>query len=151
MRDCWPKHGGSYSSPHLLTVDGVAQVVILSAPGAVSVDPADGKLLWDHKWEGGAIVQPAITADGDILINAIHTGDRPILMSLTVLMAIAYSFFNLVTDVLYAYADPKLEGLAPAQKLLLRTGPDNARKIKQQIRELAVALGVPEERLPPVR
>lgn len=46
---------------------------------------------------------------GDILINAIHTGDRPILMSLTVLMAIAYSLFNLITDVLYAYADPRVK------------------------------------------
>jgi len=65
-----PSHGGSYSSPHLFTVDGTTQVVILSSPGAVAVNPADGKLLWEHKWEGGAIVQPAITEDGDILINA---------------------------------------------------------------------------------
>ena len=65
-----PIHGGSYSSPHLVTIDGVTQVVILSAPGAVSVNPADGKLLWDYKYEGGAIIQPAITEDGDILINA---------------------------------------------------------------------------------
>ena len=65
-----PLHGGSYSSPHLITVDGVPQVVNLSAPGAVAVNPTDGKLLWEHKWEGGAIVQPAITAEGDILINA---------------------------------------------------------------------------------
>ena len=65
-----PLHGGSYSSPHLVTIDGVTQVVILSAPGAVSVNPADGKLLWDYKWEGGAIIQPGVTADGDILINA---------------------------------------------------------------------------------
>ncbi len=65
-----PLHGGSYSSPHLVTIDGVTQVVILSAPGAVSVNPADGKLLWDYKWEGGAIIQPAVTEDGDILINA---------------------------------------------------------------------------------
>jgi outer membrane protein assembly factor BamB len=65
-----PLHGGSYSSPHLVTIDGVRQVVILSAPGAVSVDPADGKLLWDYKWEGGAIIQPGVTEDGDILINA---------------------------------------------------------------------------------
>ena len=64
-----PIHGGSYSSPHLLTVNGVTQVVILSAPGAVSVNPKDGSLLWEHKWEGGAIVQPAITAEGDLLIN----------------------------------------------------------------------------------
>jgi len=65
-----PSHGGSYSSPQLFTVDGTTQVVILSSPGAVAVNPADGKLLWEHKWEGGAIVQPAITEDGDILINA---------------------------------------------------------------------------------
>jgi outer membrane protein assembly factor BamB len=65
-----PQHGGSYSSPQLVTIDGVSQVVLLSAPGAVSVSPADGKLLWEHTWEGGAIVQPAITADGGILINA---------------------------------------------------------------------------------
>lgn len=45
---------------------------------------------------------------GDILINAIHTGDRPILMSLTVLIAVAYTSFNLLTDVLYAYADPRV-------------------------------------------
>jgi outer membrane protein assembly factor BamB len=65
-----PQHGGSYSSPQLATIDGVAQVLILSAPGAVSVSPADGKVLWEHTWEGGAIVQPALTADGGVLINA---------------------------------------------------------------------------------
>jgi outer membrane protein assembly factor BamB len=68
-----PQHGGSYSSPHLATFDGVDHVVILSAPGAVSVNPADGQLLWEHKWEGGAIVQPAITDDGDILINGMSS------------------------------------------------------------------------------
>jgi len=65
-----PQHGGSYSSPQLVTIDGIAQVLILSAPGVVSVSPADGKLLWEHTWEGGAIVQPGLTADGGVLINA---------------------------------------------------------------------------------
>jgi outer membrane protein assembly factor BamB len=65
-----PPHGGSYSSPQLATIDGVPQILILSAPGAVSVSPADGTVLWEHSWEGGAIVQPAITEDGGILINA---------------------------------------------------------------------------------
>jgi outer membrane protein assembly factor BamB len=36
----------------------------------VSVAPADGTVLWEHSWEGGAIVQPAITEDGGVLINA---------------------------------------------------------------------------------
>ena len=65
-----PQHGGSYSSPQLFTIDGVAQILLLSPPGVVSVAPADGTLLWENAWEGGAIVQPALTADGDVLINA---------------------------------------------------------------------------------
>ncbi len=68
-----PRHTGTYSSPQFTTIDGVAQVLLLSAPGAISLAPADGTLLWEHKWEGGAIVQPAMTADGDVLINAIAT------------------------------------------------------------------------------
>ena len=65
-----PAGGAGYSSPHLLAIDGVAQILLMSKPGATSVTPADGKLLWEHKWPGGArIVQPALTADGDILIS----------------------------------------------------------------------------------
>ena len=66
-----PKDGGSYSSPHLVTIDDVAQILQLSTAGATSVVPADGTVLWTHEWSGGVIVQPAITADGDILINSI--------------------------------------------------------------------------------
>ncbi len=59
----------SYSSPHLVTLDGVAQVLMLNGAGTTSVAPADGTLLWEHPW-AGSIVQPALTADGDVLINA---------------------------------------------------------------------------------
>ena len=48
----------------------------------------------------------------------------------------------------YAYADARLESLTPAQKLLIRTGPENARRIQARLREIAVALGIPPERLP---
>ena len=64
-----PKGGGGYSSPHLLTVDGVAQVLLLNGAGVIGVAPSDGKLLWEHKWRGDGIVQPAVTADGDILLG----------------------------------------------------------------------------------
>ncbi len=47
----------------------------------------------------------------------------------------------------YAFADPRLEALAPAQKQLLRMGPENARAVKAKLREIALALGVPAERL----
>jgi outer membrane protein assembly factor BamB len=65
-----PARGGSYSSPHLSTVGGVPQVILLRSEGATSVAPEDGTLLWEHAWPpGGAIVQPAVTADGDVLIS----------------------------------------------------------------------------------
>jgi outer membrane protein assembly factor BamB len=64
-----PARGVSYSSPQLLTIDGVAQILLLSATGATSVALADGTLLWEHPWPGYPIVQPALTADGDILIS----------------------------------------------------------------------------------
>ena len=42
----------------------------MSRAGAISVAPADGALLWEHPWPGRTrIVQPALTADGDILIS----------------------------------------------------------------------------------
>jgi uncharacterized membrane protein YhaH (DUF805 family) len=63
-----PDGGDSYSSPHLLTIGGVAQVVLLSASGATSVAPADGSVLWKHSWPGFAPLQPALTADGGVLI-----------------------------------------------------------------------------------
>jgi outer membrane protein assembly factor BamB len=65
-----PAGGVSYSSPHLVTIDGVAQVLLMSAAGATSVAPADGKRLWEHPWRGFPIVQPALTEDGDVLIAA---------------------------------------------------------------------------------
>jgi outer membrane protein assembly factor BamB len=63
--------GDGYSSPHLVTIDGVPQIVLMSAAGATSVAPADGKLLWKYSWPSDTrIMQPAVTADGDLLITA---------------------------------------------------------------------------------
>jgi outer membrane protein assembly factor BamB len=67
-----PKHRGGYSSPHKVTIDGVVQILLLTADGAISVAPADGKLLWEHSWPGVPIVQPALMSDRDILMT---TGD----------------------------------------------------------------------------
>jgi outer membrane protein assembly factor BamB len=64
-----PARGESYSSPHLLIIDGVAQILLMSGAGATSVTPADGTLLWEYPWPGAAIVQPAQAADGDVLIS----------------------------------------------------------------------------------
>jgi hypothetical protein len=48
----------------------------------------------------------------------------------------------------YAFADPALEALAPAQKQLLRTGPRNVQRFKSSLRAIAIAIGIPESRLP---
>ena len=55
--------------PHLLTIDCVAQVLLMSGAGATSVGPASGTVLWEHAWPDAPIVQPALTADGDVLIS----------------------------------------------------------------------------------
>ena len=70
--------GGSYSSPHLLTLDGVRQVLIVKHTGVVSVRPADGELLWEHPWPGIGIMQPALTSDGELLISMVNDGAQPI-------------------------------------------------------------------------
>jgi outer membrane protein assembly factor BamB len=68
-----PAGGAGYSSPHLATIDSVAQILLLRGSRTISVAPADGKLLWEHVWEPGVgILQPALTGDGDVLIT---TGD----------------------------------------------------------------------------
>jgi outer membrane protein assembly factor BamB len=66
-----PTGGAGYSSPHLATIDGVPQILLLRGGRTISVAPADGALLWDHTWQPGAsIVQPALTEDGDVVINS---------------------------------------------------------------------------------
>ena len=71
-----PSGGVSYSSPHLLTIDGVEQILMPSDAGVISVTPAEGTVLWQHSWPGFRIVQPARTADGDVLLCSERTGTR---------------------------------------------------------------------------
>src|SRR5262249_44573804 len=69
-----PARGESYSSPHLLTIDGVQQILLSSAAGTASVALADGAVLWEHPRPSFAIVQPALIASGDVLIAAGESG-----------------------------------------------------------------------------
>jgi hypothetical protein len=48
----------------------------------------------------------------------------------------------------YAFADPHDEALTGAQKQLLRMGSENALTVQAKLREIAVALGIPPQRLP---
>jgi len=64
-----PTHVGSYSSPHRVTIDGIAQVLLLGGAGATSVAPADGTVLWERAARGTSIVQPAVLSDGSLLVD----------------------------------------------------------------------------------
>ncbi len=64
-----PAAGVSHSSPQRMRLGGVDQVVLMSSAGVTSVAPADGAVLWEHSWPGFPIVQPARTAEGDLLIS----------------------------------------------------------------------------------
>lgn len=69
-----PDGGDGYSSPHLLTIDGVEQVILASQHNVVSFSPSDGKSLWLHDWKGSTrIVQPAQIEGGDLLISQGNT------------------------------------------------------------------------------
>jgi hypothetical protein len=48
----------------------------------------------------------------------------------------------------YVFIDDGLENMSEVQKHLLRMGPKNTQKIQQKVREIALALGVPETQLP---
>jgi hypothetical protein len=48
----------------------------------------------------------------------------------------------------YGYRDERLESLSAAEKQLLRMGPANARRVQTKLREIALALGIPPQRLP---
>jgi len=65
-----PAGGAGYSSPHLVTIEGVPQILLLRGSRTISVAPADGTLLWEHTWTPGVgIVQPALAPGGDVLIT----------------------------------------------------------------------------------
>jgi outer membrane protein assembly factor BamB len=71
-----PKNGCCYSSPHRATIGGVEQIVLMNGPGTISVSPDDGRLLWEHAMPTGArIVQPALTAEGDLLLSIGESSD----------------------------------------------------------------------------
>jgi len=65
-----PKGSDSYSSPQLLTINGVEQIVLMSSTGATSVALADGKELWNHSWPSDTrVMQPAVAGDGQLVIS----------------------------------------------------------------------------------
>ena len=57
-----PEGGAGYSSPHLMTIDGVRQVLLMRGARTTSVSPADGRMLWQNSM-GAERQHPAAGAD----------------------------------------------------------------------------------------
>lgn len=69
LRWSGPDGKDSFSSPHLLTIDGVEQILMMSKVGANSFAAVDGSQLWEYSWGEGRIVQPALAFDGDLILS----------------------------------------------------------------------------------
>jgi outer membrane protein assembly factor BamB len=76
--------GNSYSSPHLVTIDGVQQVILMSHSGALSIEPGSGKQLWKYTWPvEDRILQPAVISEGEFLLAGEYNSIRRINVSST--------------------------------------------------------------------
>ena len=73
----WSADAGtdSYSSPQLTTLGGKPQILMLSDRGLFSVDPADGKVLWQH----GQVMpgaprtgQPHLVGDSELVVATLE-------------------------------------------------------------------------------
>lgn len=64
--------GASYSSPRLLELHGVRQVVSVNRRSVTGHDPASGALLWKEEWPGAfpKVAQPLAVSGGKVLVTA---------------------------------------------------------------------------------
>lgn len=66
-----PSRGMNFSSPQLVTIDGVEQLIFGDEEGLRSLQPATGSQLWSYKptkWEGPAVCQPQLLYDTDLIV-----------------------------------------------------------------------------------
>ena len=66
--------GWSYASVHLARLDGVDQLLAVTAAGLTSLDPQHGQILWTHDFNIGGtrncVIQPTLLNGNDILLGA---------------------------------------------------------------------------------
>jgi hypothetical protein len=114
------------------------------ADAIASVDPARAAKLY-------ATLKPRIEEAHRELGSPDASFDRTLERAIVVLLKTP-----IVTDAIrlkpkgigYAFADVRLESLTAAQKQLLRMGPRNVRIVKERLRWIAMALGIPPDHLP---
>ena len=64
--------GAGYSSPTLVTLAGVAQILIFNSGGVSAHDPATGTNLWKYHWPGGHphVSMPVAIPDDRLLVSS---------------------------------------------------------------------------------
>ncbi|MEC5127578.1 PQQ-binding-like beta-propeller repeat protein [Verrucomicrobiales bacterium BCK34] len=69
--------GASYSSPRILTLNGVEQIVSVNAKDVTGLTIDDGKELWKYEWPGSypKVGQPLKAAENRILVTASYGVD----------------------------------------------------------------------------
>ena len=152
---------GQTPAAELKSIGPIAPFRVRAARGALSVDPASY-----HRYDRYAQAVSALDAGGvarvyETLKPRINEADRnfggPGAFDAVLERAIVELLKVPVPDgdvalrpagIGYAFADPRLEEMSPAQKQLFRMGPDNVRAIQTKLREIASALSIPESRLP---
>ncbi len=77
-----PDGGDSYSSPQLVKIDSVPQVLLMSQSGALGVEPVRGAQLWKYSWPmESRILQPAVIEGGDLLLAGEAAGVKRVSVS----------------------------------------------------------------------
>jgi outer membrane protein assembly factor BamB len=66
--------GAAYSSPMLVTLAGVRQILTVTASRLVGLSPEQGTLLWEFPWQAGTASQPLITAPDRVFISTDSSG-----------------------------------------------------------------------------
>jgi Protein of unknown function (DUF3014) len=114
------------------------------ADAVASVDPAGGARLY-------ATLKPRIEEAHRELGYPDIPFDRALERAIVLLLETPVQDGALRVEprgIVYGFADEELEDLTAAQKQLLRMGPRNARVVQRALRSIALALGIPSERLP---
>ena len=114
------------------------------ADAIASVDPAGAARLY-------ATLKPRIEEAHRDLGSADQSFDRTLERAIVALLdtpVVDGSVLLKPKGIGYAYADERIESLTGAQKQLLRMGPRNVRIIKMRLRDIGLALGIPQAQLP---
>ena len=75
----------SYTSPMLVTLGGVRQVLVVTAARAAGLRPEDGALLWEYPWRVQTVpnmAQPVVVGDARLFLSASY-GKGAALVELT--------------------------------------------------------------------